>query len=62
MWCKYMATPGMFEVARIYPVFVPKSPIESSQELIQLMLLATNNDKPVFAPVMAQFTYAYMYH
>ena len=42
--------------------FVSKDPIDNKPELVQIMTWGRLGDKPLSAPMIAQFTDAYMRH
>ena len=42
--------------------FVPRSPIDSTPALVQVMAWRRTGDKPLPAPMLTQFTDAYMWH
>ena len=42
--------------------FVPKDPINNIPGLIQIMAWRLPGDKPLYEPMMAQFTDAYIHH
>ena len=47
---------------QIFLKLVPRSPINISPALVQVMTWRRTGDKPILEPVMIQFTDAYMRH
>ena len=47
---------------QISPKYVPKSPIDNTSALVQVMAWRRTADKPLPEPMMTQFTDAYMRH
>ena len=42
--------------------FVPRSPIDNKPALVQVMTWRRTGDKPLYKPMMTQFTDAFMQH
>ena len=49
-------------VTKISLKFVPNGPIDNNPTLVQLMAWRQIGDKPLYEPMLTQFTDAYMRH
>ena len=62
IFTRILVNENFCNLIKISQNFIPKGPIDNNLALVQIMAWRRIGDKPIFEPLLTQFTDAYMQH